>query len=249
MLKTLAVVQACLHSDSFRSQANRKLGGQSLLERVVRRVTDAARLDGVAVLACDAAECSVISKLVPSDVPVFVSDKPDMLARFARMLEEYQTEAVVRIHGDDLFVDPTLIDRLITAAESFSDCDYASYSSRDGRPAIASRVGVCAEWFRAKALHRANRYATDPDDRRHVTRYLYSNPKRFGVRLILAPTEINREDVRLTVANDDDWDHVLAIYDALGPEAFDWQRIAKFLNHQPAMRQRMAALNRACAES
>ena len=141
MLKTLAVVQACLHSDSFRSQANRKLGGQSLLERVVRRVTDAARLDGVAVLACDAAECSVISKLVPSDVPVFVSDKPDMLARFARMLEEYQTEAVVRIHGDDLFVDPTLIDRLITAAESFSDCDYASYSSRDGRPAIASRVG------------------------------------------------------------------------------------------------------------
>ena len=47
----------------------------------------------------------------------------------------------------------------------------------------------------------------------------------------------------------EDWDHALAIYDALGPEAFEWQRIAGFLNHQPAMRKRMAALNRACAGS
>ena len=47
-----------------------------------------------------------------------------------------------------------------------------------------------------------------------------------------------------TVDLDEDWDHALAIYEALGPEWLDWQRIARLLDHQPALRSRMAALNR-----
>jgi spore coat polysaccharide biosynthesis protein SpsF (cytidylyltransferase family) len=50
--------------------------------------------------------------------------------------------------------------------------------------------------------------------------------------------------VRLTIDLDEDWDHALAIYEALGPERLDWQRIARLLDHQPALRSRMAALNR-----
>ena len=92
-----------------------------------------------------------------------------------------------------------------------------------------SPVGVCAEWFRVRALRRAARAAKDPADRQQVTRYLYSHPEKFNLRLIPAPEGIDREDVRLTIASDEDWDHALAIYDALGPEALDWQRIARFV--------------------
>ena len=119
-----------------------------------------------------------------------------------------------------------------------------SYCSRDGRPAILSPVSVYAEWFRTAALRKANRLARDQLDREHVTRYLYSHPEKFNVRLMPAPDEIDREDVRLTVDIDEDWDHALAIYEALGPERLDWQRIARLLDHQPALRSRMAALNR-----
>jgi spore coat polysaccharide biosynthesis protein SpsF len=247
MLKTLGIVQACCCSATFRTNAARKLGGRSLLEWVVRRVTDSMRLDGVIVVACDRSESRALGRLVPSDVPVWFSDAPDLLAGFAAALQEYPAEAAVRVRGDNLFIDPALIDRLVTAAESFAECDYATYGSRDGRPAILSPVGVYAEWFRARALQRAQRAAKDPQDREEVTRYLYRHPRRFHLHLIPAPAEIDREDVRLTLEGDEDWDHALAIYDALGPEAFDWQRIAGFLNHQPAMRRRMAALNRASA--
>jgi spore coat polysaccharide biosynthesis protein SpsF (cytidylyltransferase family) len=64
------------------------------------------------------------------------------------------------------------------------------------------------------------------------------------VRLLSAPAEIDREDLRLTVDSEEDWDHALTIYDALGPEWLDWRRIARLLDHQPALRSRMAALNR-----
>ncbi len=51
--------------------------------------------------------------------------------------------------------------------------------------------------------------------------------------------------MRLTVDMEEDWEHALAIFEALGPDELDWQRIASLLNHQPALRRRMAALNRA----
>lgn len=249
MLRNLGVVQACFHTPRSRSNAARRLGGRSLLEWAIRRVTEAMRLDGVIVLACDSEECRAMSRLAPSDVPVFVGDEADTLARFCRALERYPAEAVVRVCGDHPFVDPGLIDRLVTTADAEPDCDYVSYGSRDGRPAILSPVGVYAEWFRSSALREANRLARDPLDREQVTSYLYSHPEKFDLRLIPAPEAIDRDDVRLTVDIEEDWDHALMLFEALGPERLEWQRIVGLLDHQPAMRHRMAALNRAHAHA
>jgi len=243
MLKNLGIVQACFHSPRFRSNAMRKLGGRPLLEWVIRRVTDSMRLDGV-IVVCETQDYCVLRDLVPNDVPIFFGEGDDALARVTRALEQYPAEGAVRVGGDNLFIDPALIDRLITTAEAQPPCDYASYSLHDGRPAILSPVSVYAEWFRTSALRKANRLARNPLDRQHVTRFLYTHPKRFNVRLLSAPAEIDREDLRLTVDSEEDWDHALTIYDALGPEWLDWRRIARLLDHQPALRSRMAALNR-----
>ncbi len=248
MLQTLGMVQACFPAARCRCIAHRRLGGQSLLEWVVRRVTDCMRLDGVIVVGCDAADHRFIRELVPMDVPVFVGSQRDVLGRFARALDEYPAEAVVRVRGDNPFIDPSLIDRLVTTAEEHPSCDYVSYCSRDGRPAILSPVGVYAEWFRAAALRRAAKAGKSRADREHVTRHIYSHPEKFNLRLIPAPTQIDRDDVRLTVDIEEDWEHTLTIFEALGPEALDWQRIAELLDHQPALRRRMAALNRACSQ-
>ncbi len=248
MLKTLGIVQGCFSSPRFRRTINRKLGGKSVLEWVVRRVTDCARLDGVIVVACNAVEHRFVGSLVPPDVPVFVGNQPDALERFCRVLEEYPAEAAVRIRGDNPFIDPVLIDRLVTTAQSHPNCDYVSYCSQDGRPAILSPVGIYAEWFRSSALRKAARASRNTADREHVTRYIYSHPEKFNLRLIPAPSEIDRDDIRLTVDIEEDWEHTLAIYDALGPEALDWQRIAGLLDHQPALRRRMAVLNRVHAQ-
>jgi spore coat polysaccharide biosynthesis protein SpsF len=103
-----------------------------------------------------------------------------------------------------------------------------------------------AEWFRAEALRRAARRAREALDREQPTRYLYSHPDKFRVRLIPVPEQIDREDVRLRVDMEEDFDHAVAIFEALGPE-LDYQRIANLLHHQPALRSRMAAINRAAA--
>ncbi len=244
MLKNLGIVDACFHVPRFRSNATRRLGGRPLLEWVIRRVTDSMRLDGVIVVAHDRDDCRELDGLVPRDVPIFYGEGDDALARLLKALEQFPAEGAVRVRSDNLFVDPGLIDRLVTAAESHPNCDYAGFRSRDGRPAFLSPASVFAEWFRPSALRKADRLAVGPSDRENVTRCLYAHPDKFNVRLVPAPVEIDREDVRLIIDIEEDWDHALAIVDALGSDHLDWQRIASLLDHQPALRSRMAALNR-----
>ena len=165
----------------------RKLRGRTLLEWVVRRVTDCTRLDGVIVVTNDAPENALLRESVPLDVPVVIGAQADNLGRFVAVLERYPAESVVRIRGENPFVDPGLIDRLITTAQAHPECDYIGYRLQDGRPAILSPVGVYAEWFRSVALRRSTRKAISPDDRREVTRYISSHPEKFHLRLIPAP--------------------------------------------------------------
>jgi spore coat polysaccharide biosynthesis protein SpsF len=103
--------------------------------------------------------------------------------------------------------------------------------------------------MRTDALRRADRKATAAADRQAVTSYLYGHPEDFSLRLIPAPEQVDRDDVRLTIDIEEDWDHLLTIVDALGAEECDWRRIADLLNHQPALRSRMAALNRELAKN
>lgn len=248
MLKTLGIVDACYRSGGSRSRAARKLGGKSVLEWVVRRVTDSQQLNGVIVVTSGVPENRFLSELVPLDVPVFAGCGPDALGCFAAALEEYSAEAAVRVTARSPFIDPMLIDRLVSTAEAHPECDYLGYGSRDGSPAILSPVGVYAEWFRSRALLRAARKARSAADRQQATRYLYRHPEKFSVRLIPAPEQIDRDDVRLAVDIEEDWEHALVIFDALGPDELDWQRIADLLFHQPALRKRMAALNRVHAK-
>jgi spore coat polysaccharide biosynthesis protein SpsF len=247
MLKTLGIVEACFRSHQARSRTSRRLGGKSVLEWVVRRATDCLQLSGVIVVTSDGPENEFVSKLVPPDVPVHVAGKRDVLGCLAAATEKYPAQGVVRIGTNYPFIDPLLIDRLVVTAARHEECDYVSYCSRDGRPAILSPVGVYAEWCRAEALRLASRQARARVDREEPTRYLYSHPEKFRIRLIPVPEQIDREDVRLCVDVEEDFDHAVAIFEALGPE-LDYQRIATLLHHQPALRSRMAAINRAAAK-
>ena len=224
--------------------ATRRFGDHALLEWVVRRVTESLLLDQVAVVA-DAAQAETILHLVPPDTEAFVSKHADALSRFAAAVRHYDAQQVVRIPLTSPFVDPALIDRLICTASSSPGADYVGYVARRVGPAVLSRLGVFAEWCRAEAILRADREATREADRAEVTQYVYSHPEIFKLRLIPIPPQLDREDFRLTIDSEEDWENAHIIFDALGREGLDWQRIAELLDQQPALRKRMAVLNEA----
>ena len=244
MLKTLGVVEVRAERVGRRLTACRKLGGKSLLEWVVGRMTEGQRLDQVVVLSPQITAASELAELAPPNVPFILSHCGDTLGRYVDLLEQYPTEAVVRVVAEHPFVDPVLIDRLVNIADQHSDADYVGYCSRTGRPVIRSTLGGIGEWISAAALRRANRTASDRSHRECVTSFICSHPENFQLRLAPIPRELDREDLRLTIGGEEDWERTQTIFEALGPEHLDYERVAKLLHHQPALRKRMAALNR-----
>lgn len=244
MLETLGIVQVACDALAYR-KLSRRLAGKSLLEWVVRRVTDSPRLDGVIVVLADSDDDRSLADLVPPDVPVFLGSQTDELSRLAAAFEQFPARAGVRVQVDNPFIDAALIDRLVATADAHPSSDYVAYCGQGGRPAILSPLGVFAEWFRVKALRKADVEAKQPADRQHVTRYLYSHPERFNLRLVPVPAELDRDDLRLVLDSEEDWEHAATILETLGTEHLEWQRIAGLLNQQPAIRERMAELNRA----
>ncbi len=245
MLQTLGVVEVRPEADSPRLTACRRLAGKSLLEWVVRRMTESQRLDAVIVLAPQVPQTAELSVLVPRDVPLVVSEHGDALRRYMAALDEFPAHAVVRVVAEHPFVDPVLLDRLVTTADQHPDADYIGYRRQCGLPAVRSPLGIIGEWVRAAALQRADQDATKLGLRNQVTGFFYAHPEKFNLRLIPVPRELDREDVRLTIAGEEDWERTQTIFEALGPEHLDYHRVAHLLEQQPALRRQMAALNEA----
>ena len=246
MLETLGIVQ--LNSDAAShkgkdSDPRVTLAGKSMLEWIVRRVTDAQRLDGVIVVASSSPRDLLLAEEVPADVPVLTSSAAGRLSATVEAIEKYPCESIVLVGTDTPFVDPGLIDRLVITSQEQESCDYVSYQLRDGRPSVLSQIGVFAEWCCSKAIMRADRRAKESGDRTSVTRYIYSHPEEFQIRLLAAPAALDRDDLRLRVSCEEDLDLAATIVDALGQDALEWQSIAGLLAAQPQLRQRMALLN------
>ena len=245
MLQTLGIVQVDLNSTVPRLKSGRGLEGRSLLDWAIRRVTDCERLDAVIVVAPRSEVSSPLASMVPPDVPVHFSRAPDELGRLVDAVSEFRAEAIVRISIDHPLVDPVLLDRLVIDAAEHSGVDYLGYCLPNGRPAVRSPVGLFGEWFRTKALIRAHRDGGGRAAAQTVTDLFFSHPEKFQLRLLSIPLELQRDDLRLAIDSLEDWEHAQAIFDALGTEHVDWQRITGLLDHQPALRQRMGEMNRA----
>jgi spore coat polysaccharide biosynthesis protein SpsF len=237
-LKTLGIVQACHVAPPAHDKVGRKLGGKTLLEWVVRRATDCQRLDRVVILLGDTPGERELGRLAPPDIEVFVGPEPDALARFAALVASHAAQGVIRICADNPFVDPVLIDRLVTTAAAHPESDYISYVAGDGRPTILSPMGPFAEWCSAQAIQNAQRRATRPADRRDVTGFLYNRPHDFQIRLIQLPSKFDGADLRFRIDGQEDWECIQVIHEALGPEEWDWTQLAGLLD-RPAARKRL----------
>ncbi len=245
MLENLGIVDACFTLPKERARAARKLNGKSVLEWVARRATDSQQLDGVIVVTNSDPANEFVKHVTPLDVPVFVAQASDPLGAVTAALEAYPANHFVRIETACPLFDPVLLDRLVKESRRLAEpVDYLGYRCHDGTPAMATPVGVYGEWVHTKTLLEASTRLHSPKHRSHPTRYIYEHPDRFRVEWIPLPEEIDRDDLRLTLNTEDDWEYHQVIVETLGPDC-DLRTITNLLNRCPSLRHQMAALNRA----
>src|SRR5690349_4322530 len=119
-MRTLGIVQARMGSTRLPGKVLRRLGGRTVLDRVVRAARDSGVLDDLVVATTtEAADDAVAAECAAIGVAVHRGPVDDVLTRFLGVLEEREddSDAVLRFTADCPLLDPELV---MLAADVFA---------------------------------------------------------------------------------------------------------------------------------
>jgi spore coat polysaccharide biosynthesis protein SpsF len=204
MSGTVALIQARMSSARFPGKVLESLAGLPMIVFMARRAQRARLLDSVAVVtSTDPSDDALVQTLHAAGLPVFRGSLNDVLDRFAHAARHFDAAEVVRLTGDCPLIDPATIDAVVSARRQHG-ADYASNVEPPTYP-----DGLDVECFDRAALDGADRAATLPSEREHVTLWMRSDAaplRRVNVRGVA-----DLSHLRLTVDYPDDLDAVRRI--------------------------------------
>jgi spore coat polysaccharide biosynthesis protein SpsF len=210
MNRRIAIIQARMTSTRLPGKCLLPLAGQPMLTHVINRVRLIPGIDGVWIATTnDGSEAPLVALARSIGTPVYRGSADDVLSRFAAIAHDTRADVIMRITADCPLIDPHLSGRVLQLFESArTTCDYASNTLRRTFPR-----GLDTEVFSNRVLQELNLEATDPLDREHVTRFIYTNPDRYNILDLVGPADYSR--LRWTVDTPEDFQFVSKVYDCL----------------------------------
>jgi len=230
-MRTVAIIQARMGSTRLPGKIMKDLGGDTVLARVVRRLSRAALIDEMVVATTNGvADEVIVQECNRLGVAHFRGSEGDVLDRHYRAAMEHGAEAVVRIPSDKPMIDPEVCDFVVrTFLEK--QPDYASNAWQRTFP-----LGLDTEIMTFAALARAWKEGSKPYERIHVTPYIYEHPNLF--RVLHVKGEHDYGQYRWTLDTPEDLVFLRAVYDRLGNvDTFHWREVLALLDREPALRQ------------
>ncbi|MBN2400141.1 MAG: glycosyltransferase family protein [Candidatus Aminicenantes bacterium] len=230
-MKTVAIIQARMSSTRLPGKVLMDLCGQTVLERVVRRIQCCRYVDEIIVATSTLpANDEIEAKCRQMHVPVFRGSESDVLDRFFKAAIAHNADICVRVTADNPLIDPALSDEIIRQFKQANPpVDYASNKIPPSYP-----QGLDTEVFTIDALKRTWQHASLPYEREHVTIFIYEHPDQF--RLLNIMSDVGRADWRWTLDALEDLEFIRQIYARLGPtNGFTWQQVVDLLKKEPAL--------------
>jgi len=235
---TVAVIaQARMGSSRLPGKTLESLGSATVLDWVVTRSQSAEEVDEVIIATSnDPIDDPIEHRCRALNITCVRGDSIDVLDRYRVALFETDADEIVRITADCPLLDPDILDLSIETRRKH-DLDYVS-TSLDGR----YPRGFDVEVVRRSVLETTATEATDPDEREHVTLFVYRRPERFTCAPVVCPSWARHPELRITVDELPDLDVVRRIVDGLGIDAaaFGGKEVLSFLIGHPEI----AAINR-----
>ena len=183
------IIQARMSSSRFPGKSMYELGKNPLIHYVVKRLQKV----GLPVIVCTSSEPSddVLEKYLSSkNIPVFRGSLENVLERYIQAAEAFFLKKVVRVTGDNPFVDVAFLQDTLRLFENY---DYV-----DGIYKGGLIEGTGYELVTLSELK--NIPSKEQPHLEHVTLWLRENLKRSSRRIPLEPINENkyRNDIFLT---------------------------------------------------
>ena len=233
-MKTVAIIQARVGSTRLPGKVLKDLGGQTVLARVLRRISRMRAVEEIIVATTsEAADDPVVDEASRKGVLVYRGSTEDVLDRYYQAACVFNADVIVRITADCPLIDPEISDRVIRKFLEVRP-DYASNTLERTYPR-----GLDTEVASFSTLKRAWENAREPYQRSHVMPYIYQNSTQFRLCSVKGLEDYSHH--RWTLDTPEDLEFMRGVYAKLSRnEDFGWQDVLKIVERDPALR----AINR-----
>ena len=206
-VRIAAMLQARAGSARLPGKVLMPMGGKPMIAQILERARRSRLCSEFFLLTTEKAEDDPVADIGAGlGVSVVRGSEDDVLGRFAMALDRTDAEAVVRLTGDNPFVDGALIDYMLAAFLAASPrADYANNIDGPGFP-----YGLSAEIVRRDALLDAHDNGKTREDREHVTHFIRTRPDRYRLQTIHAPAPFTVDS--LTVDTKDQYDEIADLF-------------------------------------
>ncbi|MBD8010983.1 glycosyltransferase family protein [Microbacterium sp. Re1] len=198
MTRVGIITQARMTSTRLPGKVLLDAGGRTMLDHHIDRLLTTA-LPVVVATTSNATDDPIVAAADAREVTTFRGSESDVLGRFAGACRTAELDAVVRVTSDCPLLDGELIAQGVERYLQLGDRHaYVSNTVTRTYPR-----GFDFEVFSADALYEADRMATYPADREHVTPYLHQNRTgRTAVDQIARTADASRFRVTLDTHDD-----------------------------------------------
>jgi len=181
------------------------LNGRPVLARVLERARAIRGLHGLMVATTTKPSDQPIADLAASEgVRVFRGNEADVLDRYYRAACQHGVDVIVRLTADCPLLDPDVSSSVLEHFRA-SNCDFVSNVHPRTYP-----DGLDTEVFTFDALRRAWHGAQLPNEREHVTPYMWMHPDQF--RLANVANVVDHSALRWTLDELEDLEFIRAVY-------------------------------------
>jgi len=196
-MNTLCIIQARIGSSRFPGKMTKKIANLMIIDWVIKRVKKSKKLKKI-ILATSKlkADDKLIEIAKKNKITSFRGSSEDVLGRFYKAALTYKPKFIVRICADNPFVDPFLLDKLVSEFK-YKRFDYAFNHQSKLNNKCADGFG--AEIMNFQVLKKLNKVVKKISQREHVTLYIWKNMKKFKIQSINSPKKISFPKLKFDV--------------------------------------------------
>ena len=167
-----------------------------MLDYSIKQISHCKKCDYIIIATTDLKQDDVIINHCENlNVKTFRGSENDVLDRHYRCAQLFGLSHIVRIPSDKPLIDPQIIDSAIENCIS-NNYDYVAnfvIKKHNGDFVINSTYpsGTEVEVLSSHALETAWKESSTPEEREHVTPYIYLNPKKFKINYLEYHTNLS----------------------------------------------------------
>ena len=204
-MRTGVFVQVRLASTRLARKALLPLPGGTIIQHVMRSVAGIPAVVRALLTDAESAE-ELLPYANEEGFSVLTGPREDVLARYCMACRRFDVGRIVRVTGDNPLTSAAL-GRAILLLHDRRGADLSHY--------LGIPWGTGIEVVEAGAMFEAERKSTTPEEREHITTWIYRHPEGFTILEPRAPRRALMPDARVSVDTEEDYTLVKLIFESL----------------------------------